>query len=139
MAFLGVLEVIGKDFAKGLKWALQYALPAEKLAALLFPAAAPQLSVVEGATTLIQNAVILVEQKYAASGGAERDRRTEVGGGADSGGKCGDGAAHEGGDCGFAGVCVQPDFGGGGSAERAGTGSGYSGQLGGIGWRWRWK
>ena len=68
MAFLGVLEVIGKDFGKGLKWALQYALPAEKLAALLFPAAAPELTVVEGATTLIQNAVILVEQKYAASG-----------------------------------------------------------------------
>ena len=68
MAFLGVLEVIGKDFEKGLKWALQYAVPAEKLAALLFPAAAPELAVVEGATTLIQNAVILVEQKYAASG-----------------------------------------------------------------------
>ncbi len=68
MAFLGVLEVIGKDFSKGLKWALQYALPVEKLAGLLFPAAAPELTVVEGATTLIQNAVILVEQKYAASG-----------------------------------------------------------------------
>ncbi len=68
MAFLSVLQVIGKDFAKGLQWALQYAVPAEKLAALLFPAAAPQLTAVEGATALIQNAVMLVEQKYAASG-----------------------------------------------------------------------
>ncbi len=68
MAFLGVLQVIGKDFAKGLNWALQYAVPAEKLAALLFPAEAPAIAAVEGATTLIQNAVILVEQKYAASG-----------------------------------------------------------------------
>jgi hypothetical protein len=68
MSFVGVLEVVGKDFAKGLTWALQYAVPAEKLAALLFPAAAPAIAGVEGATTLIQNAVILVEQKYAAAG-----------------------------------------------------------------------
>jgi hypothetical protein len=68
MAFLGVLQTIGKDFAKGLQWAVQYAVPAEKLAALLFPAAGPQITAVEGVTTLIQNAVILVEQKYAASG-----------------------------------------------------------------------
>jgi hypothetical protein len=68
MSFVGVLEVVGKDFAKGLAWALQYAVPAEKLAALLFPAEAPAIAGVEGATTLIQNAVILVEQKYAAAG-----------------------------------------------------------------------
>ena len=68
MSFVGVLQVLGKDFAKGLNWALQYAVPAEKLAALLFPAQAPVIAGVEGATTLIQNAVILVEQKYAASG-----------------------------------------------------------------------
>ena len=68
MAFLGVLEAVGKDFAKGLNWALQYAVPAERLAALLFPAEAPVIAGVEGATTLLQNAVILVEQKYAASG-----------------------------------------------------------------------
>ena len=68
MSFVGVLQVIGKDFAKGLQWALQYAVPAEKLAALLFPSAAPQITAVEGVTSLIQNAVILVEQKYAASG-----------------------------------------------------------------------
>ena len=68
MSFTGVLEVVGKDFAKGLAWALQYAVPAEKLAGLLFPAQAPAIAGVEGATTLIQNAVILVEQKYATSG-----------------------------------------------------------------------
>ena len=68
MSFLGVLETIGKDFAKGLQWAVPYALPVEKLAALLFPAAAPVLSEVADATALIQNAVLLVEQKYAASG-----------------------------------------------------------------------
>jgi hypothetical protein len=68
MAFLGVLEAIGKDFAKGLKWAVQYAVPVEKLVGLLFPAAAPAVTVLASATTLIQNAVVVVEQKYAASG-----------------------------------------------------------------------
>ena len=68
MSFTGVLEAVGKDFAKGLKWAMQYAVPVEKLSALLFPSAAPALTTLANATTLIQSAVVLVEQKYAASG-----------------------------------------------------------------------
>ena len=68
MSFTGVLEAIGKDFAKGLTWAVQYGLPVEKLVGLLFPAAAPATTALADATTLIQNAVVLVEQKYAASG-----------------------------------------------------------------------
>jgi hypothetical protein len=68
MSFIGFLEAAGKDFAKGLKWAVTYAVPVEKLVALLFPAAGPAVAVLTDATTLIQNAVILVEQKYAASG-----------------------------------------------------------------------
>ena len=68
MSFIGVLEAVGKDFAKGLSWAIKYAVPAEKLAALLFPQFAPELATVSTATTLIQNTVLLVEQKYAASG-----------------------------------------------------------------------
>jgi hypothetical protein len=68
MTFTGVLQAVGQGFAKGLKWAVEYALPAEKLAAILFPSAAPVLAGVASATTLIQNAVLLVEQKYAASG-----------------------------------------------------------------------
>jgi hypothetical protein len=68
MSFLNVLEEIGKDFEKGLKWAVEYAVPVEKLAALLFPQAAPAVNAIVDATTLIQNAVLLVEQKYVASG-----------------------------------------------------------------------
>jgi len=68
MSFTGVLEAVGKDFAKGLKWAVQYGVPVEKLVALLFPSTAPAIAVLANATTLIQNAVVLVEQKYAASG-----------------------------------------------------------------------
>lgn len=68
MTFVGVLEMIGKDFAKGLKWAVTYAIPVERLVALLFPAAAPVATEVADATALIQSAVLLVEQKYAASG-----------------------------------------------------------------------
>jgi hypothetical protein len=68
MTFLGVLQVVGKDFEKGLKWAVTYAVPVEKLVALLFPSAAPAANGVIDATELIQNAVLTVEQKYAASG-----------------------------------------------------------------------
>ena len=68
MSFIGTLETIGKDFAKGFSWAMKYALPAEKLTALLFPAIAPEMTAAAAATTLIQNAVLMVEQKYAAAG-----------------------------------------------------------------------
>jgi len=68
MTFIGVLEAIGKGFEKGLVWAIKYAVPVEKLVALIFPAAAPQATELADATTLIQNAVLEVEQKYAASG-----------------------------------------------------------------------
>jgi hypothetical protein len=68
MSFISVLEAIGKGFEKGLKWAVTYAVPVERLAALLFPSAAPVANEIADATALIQNAVLLVEQKYAASG-----------------------------------------------------------------------
>ena len=68
MTFTGVLQTIGKEFEKGLAWAVQYAVPVEKLVALLFPAAAPAATTLADATILIQNAVLEVEQKYAASG-----------------------------------------------------------------------
>ncbi len=68
MTFTAVLTAIGKDFEKGLAWAVQYAVPVEKLVALIFPAAAPVAVTLASATTLIQNAVLEVEQKYAASG-----------------------------------------------------------------------
>jgi hypothetical protein len=66
--FVGFLESMGKAFEKGLAWAVQYAVPVEKLVALLFPAAAPEATVLADATGLIQNAVLEVEQKYAAAG-----------------------------------------------------------------------
>jgi len=68
VTFTGVLEAIGKGFEKGLLWAVTYAVPVEKLVALLFPAAGPELTVLADATGLIQNAVLEVEQKYAAAG-----------------------------------------------------------------------
>jgi hypothetical protein len=68
MSFTSVLVTIGKGFEKGLKWAVEYAVPVEKLVALLFPQAAPLAAGVADATSLIQTAVLLVEQKYAASG-----------------------------------------------------------------------
>ncbi len=68
MSFMSVLEAIGKGFAKGLQWAVTYAVPVEKLVGLLFPAVAPATTAIANATELIQNAVLLVEQKYTAAG-----------------------------------------------------------------------
>lgn len=68
MTFTGVLEAIGKGFEKGLQWAVTYAVPVEKLAGLLFPAIAPATTAIADATSLVQTAVLLVEQKYAAAG-----------------------------------------------------------------------
>ena len=68
MTFIGVLEAIGKGFEKGLQWAITYAVPVEKLVGLLFPALAPATTAVVDATSLVQSAVLLVEQKYAAAG-----------------------------------------------------------------------
>jgi hypothetical protein len=68
LSFISVLKAIGAAFEKGLAFAVKYAVPVEKLVALLFPGIAPEAVGVADATSLIQNAVLLVEQKYAASG-----------------------------------------------------------------------
>jgi hypothetical protein len=62
------LESIGKGFEKGLLWAVSYGIPVEKLVGTLFPAVAPVATGVADATSLVQTAVLLVEQKYAAAG-----------------------------------------------------------------------
>lgn len=66
--FIGFLEAIGKDFIKGLGYAVKFAVPIEKLVALLFPPAAAAAVQVGTAAELIRNAVVSVEQKYAAAG-----------------------------------------------------------------------
>jgi hypothetical protein len=66
--FIKALEAIGKGFEKGLVWAVKYAVPVEKLVALIFPPAAPEMTELADATGLIQTAVLEVEQKYAAAG-----------------------------------------------------------------------
>lgn len=68
MTFTSVLQAIGKGFEKGLQWAVAYAVPVEKLVGTLFPAAAPVTTGIADATSLVQTAVLLVEQKYAAAG-----------------------------------------------------------------------
>lgn len=68
MSFISVLEAIGKAFEKGLAWAVKYAIPVDKLVALLFPAAAPAATGIAVSVDLLQSAVLTVEQKYAASG-----------------------------------------------------------------------
>lgn len=70
--FTSFMDWIGKTEKIIYADIIKYAPPVAKLAELLFPADAAAIaagtSVVLNATTLIQNAVLMVEQKYAASG-----------------------------------------------------------------------
>lgn len=66
--FIGFLEAVGKDFLKGLTFVSKYIVPVGSLVALFFPPAAAVTAEVSVATSLIQKAVVLVEQKYSASG-----------------------------------------------------------------------
>jgi hypothetical protein len=68
--FVSFLKSLLHGAEKGLAWAVKYALPIEKLVVLLFPQVKAEADGVVSATGLIQKAVILVEQKYAASGAA---------------------------------------------------------------------
>ena len=60
MTFSGVLQMVGKGFAKGLQWAMEYAVPAERLVGLLYPPVASAATELADATSLIQTAVLLV-------------------------------------------------------------------------------
>jgi hypothetical protein len=65
---VNALEIVGKDFAKGLAVTKQYLPAAASLAALLFPAEAAPIAGVVTSVDLIQTAVTEIEQKYTAAG-----------------------------------------------------------------------
>lgn len=66
--FITFLEAVGKDFAKGLGFAVKAAPELSALAALLYPPAVALIPAVTTALNLVQHTIIAVEQKYAASG-----------------------------------------------------------------------
>ena len=70
--FVSIMSWIGKEEKVVYADIIKYAPPVAKLAELLFPAQAAEIAAGEttavDATELIQNAVLMVEQKYAASG-----------------------------------------------------------------------
>ena len=70
MSFISVMKAIGNGFKKGLGWAVTYIVPVGSLVALLFPQAKAVTAGATAAVNLIQKAVVMVEQKYAASGAA---------------------------------------------------------------------
>ncbi len=65
---VSVLEFIGKEFEKGLTFAVKYLPEASVIAGFVFPAAVAPLAEATSAADLLQNAIALTEQKYAASG-----------------------------------------------------------------------
>jgi hypothetical protein len=62
------LELAGKDFVHGLAIVEKYEAPVVALASIFFPAQVGAIQVGVTSVNLIQNAVIEIEQKYAASG-----------------------------------------------------------------------
>lgn len=60
---LSVLETVAKDTEKVLTVAVKYAVPVEALVSILFPAAGPAAAAAGTALSLIQTAVLEVEQK----------------------------------------------------------------------------
>ncbi len=70
MSFMSVLKWIGHEVEVVLSDVVKYALPIERLVGLIFPPAEPVVQGVIDATTLIQNAVLLVEQKWSKSSNA---------------------------------------------------------------------
>jgi hypothetical protein len=72
--FTTIMAWIGKEEKVVYADIIKYAPPVAKIAELIFPQFASEIaagtSTVLDATTLIQNAVLMVEQKYAASGAA---------------------------------------------------------------------
>lgn len=62
------LEAAGKDFAKGLAFAVKEAPAVDKLAAVIFPSSVAVTAPATTALKLLQNSVVAIEQKYAASG-----------------------------------------------------------------------
>lgn len=70
--FVSIFQFIEKEEKVVYADIIKYAPPVAKLAELIFPGFAAEIaagtSAALDATTLIQNAVLLVEQKYAASG-----------------------------------------------------------------------
>ena len=98
MSFMSVMETIGKGFAKGLKWAVEYAVPVEKLVGLLFPAAAPVANEVGRCYFVDSDGGVAGGAEVCGLGRAERHGGAEAGGGDAADGAGGDGAAGEGGD-----------------------------------------
>jgi hypothetical protein len=68
--FISIMEAVGKDAEKGLSDVVKYLPEASALAALIFPQDVATIAGVVNSVDLVQNAVVLVEQKMAAAGKA---------------------------------------------------------------------
>jgi hypothetical protein len=66
--FIGFLETVGKLFQKGLTWAVAEAPAADALLNIIYPGSAVITGPATAAINLLQNSIITIEQKYAASG-----------------------------------------------------------------------
>lgn len=65
---LGFLEAAGKDFAKGLDFAVKAAPAVDAVAATIYPQSVAVSAPVTLGLNLLQNSILAIEQKYAAAG-----------------------------------------------------------------------
>jgi hypothetical protein len=68
--FIGFLETVGKDFEKGLTWAVAEAPAVDGLLSVIYPQSVAITTPATAAINLLQNSILTIEQKYAASGAA---------------------------------------------------------------------
>lgn len=68
MSFLSIMKKIGSLFMEGLTEAIKYLPGVEVLTSFIFPPAVAGEQVALSTAELLQNAIVTVEQKYAASG-----------------------------------------------------------------------
>lgn len=66
--FVGFLETVGKDFEKGLTFAVKEAPAVLNLVGFIYPPAKVVGSLAETGLNLLQNSILSIEQKYSASG-----------------------------------------------------------------------
>lgn len=66
--FVNILETVVKDVEKGLVFIVKYLPAVDTIAGLLFPASVAPLATATSVADLLQNAIVITEQKFAASG-----------------------------------------------------------------------
>jgi hypothetical protein len=70
MSFISMMQAIGRDVLRAFEDVVRYLPPAVTVASMFFPITAVPLASTVASVNLIQQAIVMVEQKFAAAGKA---------------------------------------------------------------------